>query len=127
MRISDWSSDVCSSDLIRPNRVTDPRLVAAFETVAREAFVGEARRGISYIDDDLEVAPGRYLLEPMVLGRLLQSAAPQPSDMALDMGCATCYSTAVLAPLVQTEIGCTAWWARVFQCVSLSVVTVLLQ
>src|SRR3546814_3886861 len=76
---------------IRPNRVTDPRLVAAFETVAREAFVGEARRGISYIDEDLEVAPGRYLMEPMVLGRLLQAAAPQPGDMALDIGCATGY------------------------------------
>src|SRR3546814_16501024 len=90
---------------IRPNRVTDPRLVAAFETVAREAFVGEARRGISYIDEDLEVAPGRYLMEPMVLGRLLQAAAPQPGDMALDVGCATGYSTAVLAQLVQTVVG----------------------
>ncbi|HEY9549267.1 MAG TPA: protein-L-isoaspartate O-methyltransferase [Kiloniellaceae bacterium] len=90
---------------IRPNRVTDPRLVAAFETVAREAFVGEARRGISYIDEDLEVAPGRYLMEPMVLGRLLQAAAPQPGDMALDIGCATGYSTAVLAQLVQTVVG----------------------
>src|SRR3546814_11275785 len=72
---------------IRPNRVTDPRLVAAFETVAREAFVGEARRGISYIDEDPAVAPGRYLMVPMVLGRLLQAAAPQPCDMAPDIGC----------------------------------------
>src|SRR3546814_9746025 len=92
MRISDWSSVVCSSDL-------------AFETVAGEAFVGEASRGISYIDEDLEVAPGRYLMEPMVLGRLLQAAAPQPGDMALDIGCATGYSTAVLAQLVQTVVG----------------------
>src|SRR3546814_1420928 len=92
MRISDWSSVVCSSDL-------------AFETVAGEAFVGEASRGISYIDDDLEVSPGRYLMEPMVLGRLLQAAAPQPGDMALDIGCATGYSTAVLAQLVQTVVG----------------------
>lgn len=90
---------------IRPNRVTDPRLIAAFETVARETFVGEARRGVSYIDEDLEVAPGRYLMEPMVLGRLLQEAAPQAGDMALDIGCATGYSTAVLAQLVQTVVG----------------------
>ncbi len=90
---------------IRTNKVTDPRIVAAFEATAREAFVGEGKRGIAYIDEDLEVAPGRYLLEPMVLARLLQVAAPQATDMALDIGCATGYSTAVLAQLVQTVVG----------------------
>lgn len=90
---------------IRTNRVTDPRIVTAFETVAREAFVGDGKRGIAYIDEDLEVAPGRFLMEPMVLGRLLQAAEPQPTDMALDIGCATGYSTAVLAQLVQTVVG----------------------
>lgn len=90
---------------IRTNRVTDPRIVAAFETVAREAFVDEAKRGIAYIDEDLEVAPARYLLEPMVLARLLQAAMPEEGDMALDIGCATGYSTAVIAQLVQTVVG----------------------
>lgn len=90
---------------IRTNKVTDPRIVAAFEAVAREAFVDEARRGIAYIDEDLEVAPGRYLMEPMVLARLLQAADPQPGDVALDIGCATGYSTAVIAQLVQTVVG----------------------
>src|SRR3546814_6808331 len=46
---------------IRPNKVTDPGLVAAFEAVAREAFVGEARRRIAYVDEALQVAPGRHL------------------------------------------------------------------
>lgn len=90
---------------IRTNKVTDPRIVAAFEAVAREAFVGEDKRGIAYIDEDLEVISGRYLMEPMVLARLLQAAAPQADDMALDVGCATGYSTAVLARLVQTVVG----------------------
>ncbi|MEQ9607574.1 MAG: protein-L-isoaspartate O-methyltransferase [Kiloniellaceae bacterium] len=90
---------------IRTNKVTDPRIVAAFETVRREAFVGEAQRGIAYIDEDLEIAPGRYLMEPMVLARLLQAALPQAGDMALDIGCATGYSTAVLARLAETVVG----------------------
>lgn len=90
---------------IRTNRVTDPRIVSAFETVPREAFVGEARRSIAYVDEDLEVAPGRYLMEPMVLARLVQAADPQPHDIALDIGCATGYSTAVLARLAQTVVG----------------------
>src|SRR3546814_13017411 len=85
---------------IRTNKVTDPGLVAAFEAVAREAFVGEARRSIAYVDEDLEVAPGRHLMEPMVLARLLQAAAPQPGAMALDLRCATAYTTPVPARLV---------------------------
>lgn len=90
---------------IRTNKVTDQRIVAAFEAAPRELFVDEAKRGIAYIDEDLEVAPGRYLMEPMVLARLLQAAAPRPGDIALDIGCASGYSTAVLAQLVETVVG----------------------
>lgn len=90
---------------IRTNKVTDPRIVAAFEAVPRELFVEEAKRGYAYVDEDLEVAPGRYLMEPMVLARLLQAALPQSTDMVLDIGCATGYSTAVLAQLAETVVG----------------------
>ncbi|GAB4351885.1 MAG: protein-L-isoaspartate O-methyltransferase [Kiloniellaceae bacterium] len=90
---------------IRTNKVTDPRIFDAFGTVPREAFVGDAKKGIAYIDEDLEVAPGRFLMEPMVLARLLQAALPQAGDMVLDIGCATGYSTAVLAQLAETVVG----------------------
>lgn len=90
---------------IRTNKVTDQRVITAFETVPRELFVGEARRGIAYVDEDLEVAPGRYLMEPMVLARLLQAANFRPGDIALDIGCATGYSTAILAQLAETVVG----------------------
>lgn len=90
---------------IRTNKVTDQRVIAAFEAVPRELFVDEAKRGIAYIDEDLEVAAGRYLMEPMVLARLLQAAGPQPGDIALDIGCATGYSTAILSHLAETVVG----------------------
>ena len=51
------------------------------------------------------MAPGDVLMEPMVLARLLQAAAPKPGDMALDIGGATGYSTAVLAQLAETVVG----------------------
>ncbi len=90
---------------IRTNKVTDQRVIAAFEAVPRELFVDEAKRGFAYIDEDLEVASGRYLMEPMVLARLLQAAGPRPGDIALDIGCTTGYSTAILAHLVETVVG----------------------
>ncbi len=90
---------------IRPNEVTDPALIAALEELPRELFVPKVVRGIAYVDEDVKVADGRYLMEPMVLGRLLQAAAVRPSDMALDVGCATGYSTAVLARLANAVVG----------------------
>ena len=90
---------------IRANKVTDVRVIEAFEAVPREAFVDEALQGIAYVDEDLEVARGRHLMEPMVLARLLQAVAADPDDIVLDVGCATGYSTAVLAPQVATVVG----------------------
>ncbi|WP_299619656.1 protein-L-isoaspartate O-methyltransferase [Pelagibius sp.] len=90
---------------IRTNKVTDPRIIEAFEAVPREQFVGDVLRGIAYVDEDLEVAPRRFLMEPMVLARMVQAVQPEPGDMILDLGCATGYSTAVLAGLAETVVG----------------------
>jgi protein-L-isoaspartate(D-aspartate) O-methyltransferase len=53
----------------------------------------------------IDGAPARFLLAPMVLARLIQLAAVDPDDKVLDVGCATGYSTAVLARLGRRVIG----------------------
>jgi len=90
---------------IRTNKVTDPALVAAFDTVPRELFVPKPKRGIAYVDEALEIGGGRYMLEPMVLARLLQAAIPQPGDVALDVACGTGYATVILSHLVSMVVG----------------------
>jgi protein-L-isoaspartate(D-aspartate) O-methyltransferase len=45
------------------------------------------------------LSPARSLLPPMILGRMLQAAAPSPADRALDVGGITGYSAAILARL----------------------------
>lgn len=96
---------------LRPNEVTDPRLLAAMRALPRERFVPSRLTGLAYVDDALEVfpaidgAPGRFLLAPMVLARLIQLAAIEPQDSVLDIGCATGYSTAVLANLGHRVVG----------------------
>ena len=89
---------------LRTNKVTNGAILDAFESTPRELFVPEARRGIAYVDDDIEIGPGRCLMEPMVLARLLQAARPDPSDVALHIACGTGYTTALLARLAATVV-----------------------
>lgn len=89
---------------IKPNRVTDPALIDALATVPREIFVPKAARGVAYVDEDIRLGSGRYLMEPRVFGRLLNEAAITRDDVVLDVGCGTGYSTAVLARLANTVV-----------------------
>lgn len=87
---------------VRANDVTDLRIVASMLETPRERFVPPSLSSFAYIDDDLMVkegTPPRYLMEPMVLAKLLQAAEIGADDLVLDVGAATGYSTAVLARL----------------------------
>lgn len=96
---------------LRPNEVTDRRLLAAMRALPRERFVPPRLSLLAYMDESVEVfsatdgAPARFLLAPMVLARLVQLASVEPEDMVLDVGCATGYSTAVLARLGRIVVG----------------------
>lgn len=89
---------------IRTNRIADEAVVAALADVPREAFVPKPMRGFAYVDDDLDVGGGRYLVEPLVLARLLQGAAIKAGDLVLTIGDATGYVTAVISRLAQTVV-----------------------
>ena len=89
---------------IRPNKVRNRRLLETMGDLPRELFVPPPLAGIAYIDEDMTVAPGRYLLEPMVLARLLEEADVKLSDHVLDVAPATGYSTALLARLAKSVV-----------------------
>ena len=96
---------------IRPNDVTDPRLIAAMLDLPRERFVPARRVELAYLDDDLIVreagaaGPARYLIEPMILAKLVQALELTGGEHALDVGCATGYSSAILSRLAATVVG----------------------
>jgi protein-L-isoaspartate(D-aspartate) O-methyltransferase len=82
---------------LRTVGVTNEAVLTAMNTVPRENFVPAALRGLAYADAALEVAPGRWLLEPMVLALLLQNSHVKLGQRVLVVGAATGYSAAVLA------------------------------
>ncbi len=89
---------------VRTNRVTDPLVISALRAVPRELFVPVPVKGVAYVDDDIEVSPGRHLMEPMVLARLLQLAEVRRTDAVLDVGCASGYSSAVLGRMATSVV-----------------------
>ena len=89
---------------IRVNRVTHQGIINAFGEIPREVFVPDNLATLAYVDEKLMITEGRYLLQPMVLALLLQSAKIRPDDVVLEIGCGTGYSTAILASIANTVV-----------------------
>ena len=90
---------------IRPNKVIDELVLSAFLDIPREIFVQKSMRDIAYIDEDLPLSNGRYLIEPMVLARMVQSLELKVSDNVMIIGVGTGYSTAIISKIVTSVIG----------------------
>lgn len=89
---------------LRTNRIDDPGVLAAMGSVPRELFLPKALHGVAYTDEDLLLADGQFLIEPLALARLLQAAAIGPDDVSLVLGCDTGYCAAVVSKLAATVI-----------------------
>ena len=88
---------------VRPNDVTDIRILDAMLAVPREAFVPPSQRAVAYLDLDLDISEGgagkRVLIKPQVLAKMLQAAEIKPTDKVLVAGSVPGYAAAVVARL----------------------------
>ena len=87
---------------VRPNGITDRRIIDAMAEIAREDFVPADRRAVAYMDEDVLLTKDggpRYLIEAMAFARLVHLAAIKGTDRILHVGAATGYGSAVLARL----------------------------
>jgi protein-L-isoaspartate(D-aspartate) O-methyltransferase len=89
---------------VRPSDVTKFPIIEAMLAVPREVFVPSSRREAAYVGENLDIAPGRVVLEPRTLAKLLDSLDVQPGELVLDLGCGLGYSTAVIARLADAVV-----------------------
>jgi protein-L-isoaspartate(D-aspartate) O-methyltransferase len=89
--------DAMVDSQVRPNKVTDPRVLAAMRRLPREAFLPPALQHLAYLDADIRLPRGRAMLAPMVIAKLAQLLAPVEGERALVVGAGAGYAAALLA------------------------------
>ena len=89
---------------LRPSKVIDARVLDAFARVRRDFFVPEHLRVVAYVDEDLPLGGGRYLMEPVAIARLLQAAAIERTDTVLIIGAGTGCEAALAAALARSVV-----------------------
>ena len=89
---------------LRPDGVSDQRLVDAFLSVPREHFVKKADLGLAYGELELETSAGRSLWIPRDTGKLIDIAEPGAEDIVLVVGAGTGYEAALLSRLTNAVI-----------------------
>src|ERR1700738_5075080 len=82
---------------VRPADVTDVRIHDAMRALPREDFMPPAKAYLAYADIEVEYAPGRTLLKPRDLAKLMQAIRPMPGERALAI--AAPYAAALMARL----------------------------
>ena len=89
---------------VRPSDVTKFPIIDAMLTVPRERFVPADRREAAYVGENIDLAPGRVILDPRTLAKLLDALDLQTADVVLDLGCGLGYSTAVIARMAEAVV-----------------------
>jgi len=82
---------------VRVADVTDYAIQDAMRQVAREALLPPATAYLAYADVEVAYAPGRWLLKPRDVAKLLQAVRPRAGERALAI--AAPYAAAVMAAM----------------------------
>ena len=86
------------------HHVLDTEILDIMKEVPRHQFVEGKWVDVAYVDMEMPLGDGRVLLKPEVLGRMIQAAGIQKTDIVLDVACGTGYSTAIISRLCSEVI-----------------------
>jgi protein-L-isoaspartate(D-aspartate) O-methyltransferase len=91
---------------VRPSDVTDIFIQDAMRELRREEFAPSPKRVLAYADAEIEYAPGRWLLRPRDVAKLIQALAPKAGETALAISAP--YAGAVLEHMGLQVASCDA-------------------
>ena len=87
------------------NNVNDEALLQALAGVPRHEFVPPHMQGCAYLDEDIAIGEGRYMLAPVELARLIDTASIKENENVLVIGAGLGYSVAIIAKLAKEVVG----------------------
>lgn len=89
---------------VRPSDVTKFPIIDAMLKVPREVYVPRGKREVAYVGENVDIGPGRVMLEARTLAKMLDALDILPDQLVLDLGCGLGYSAAVIARLADTVV-----------------------
>lgn len=89
---------------VRPSDVTKYPIIEAMLDVPRELFVPAGRREAAYIGENIPLAPGRVILEPRTLAKMLDELDIRDDELVLVLGAGLGYSAAVVSHLAEAVV-----------------------
>ncbi len=87
---------------LRTNKITNDKILLAMREISRENFVPSNLQNIAYIDNNIEIADGHFMMAPMDLARIMQSCQIKDDDNILIIGSSSGYSAAVASRLASS-------------------------
>jgi protein-L-isoaspartate(D-aspartate) O-methyltransferase len=77
----------------------DDRVAAAFWAVPRRLFLPQAQQPHAAVDQPLPIGHGQTSSQPSTVRRMLELLDVRPGHRVLDVGCGSCWTTALLDEL----------------------------
>ena len=87
------------------NNIVEDHILKAFNVIPRENFLPFEKKPKAYLDEDIEIIPGRYLIEPRIIGHIIKLSEIKKNHIVMDLACSTGYSSAILSTLSQKVYG----------------------
>jgi protein-L-isoaspartate(D-aspartate) O-methyltransferase len=92
------------AEQLLPNGVTDERVLEVMSSIPREEFLSGRLRRHAYENRALSIECGQTISQPLVVALMTQALAPQPGDVALEIGTGSGYQAAVLSRLCRKVV-----------------------
>ena len=86
---------------IRSRGVTNPAVLAAVESVPREAFLRPELAEFAYLDRALPIEKGQTISQPYIVALMTEALQLKPRDRVLEVGTGSGYAAAILGKIAR--------------------------